>query len=202
MAFLENIGRKISDAGQTAIQKTKDVAEIAKINSQISETEKTLENAYTQIGRLYVSLHRSNCERDFAAMVGVVTEAEGRINEYSRRIMEIRRMVKCPACGIEVAADSLYCEKCGAEMPRKKELENIRLCDGCGQILPEEGKFCSYCGKPVQEEAPEQPQSEPVAEPVICRGCGAELEPDARFCSRCGMALGADSGTTAEQETF
>ena len=202
MAFFDNIGRKISNTGQSAIKKTKDMAEIAKLNSQISDAEKTLENIYSQIGRLYVSLHRGDCEQDFAAMIGAVTEAEGKINEYRRHIMDIRRLAKCPVCGSETRADSLYCENCGGEMPRKKELENKRLCDGCGQIIPMDGRFCSFCGKPVPENAPVQPVGESVAQPAVCQGCGAELEADVRFCARCGMACGTDNEPGAEQETF
>ena len=200
MALFNEIGRKISGAGHSAIQKAKDMADIAKINSQITDAEKGLETTYAQIGRLYVSLHRSDAEQGFAALVGVVTEAEGKINELRRQIMDIRHLVKCPSCGGEVAADSLYCENCGGEMPRKKEMENMRLCDGCGKIIPVDGKFCSHCGKPVPEESSEPSAAQPVAEPEICSGCGAELEADARFCSRCGMACGTAEET--DQETF
>lgn len=39
MSFLNNLGQKISDVSQTTIKKTKDLADTAKLNLNISEEE-------------------------------------------------------------------------------------------------------------------------------------------------------------------
>lgn len=39
MAFFDEIGKKISQTGQGVVQKTKDMADVAKLNSLISEEE-------------------------------------------------------------------------------------------------------------------------------------------------------------------
>ncbi|NYB73258.1 hypothetical protein HZF24_03800 [Sedimentibacter hydroxybenzoicus DSM 7310] len=42
MAFLNNLGKKISDAAGTATEKAKDFAETTKLNSAISSEEKQI----------------------------------------------------------------------------------------------------------------------------------------------------------------
>lgn len=49
------------------------------------------------------------------------------------------------------------------------------VCRCCGEILPEESKFCPYCGTKYEEQ-----------KNCFCSECGAELLPDARFCMSCG----------------
>lgn len=49
-------------------------------------------------------------------------------------------------------------------------------CIKCGHEVPEENKFCEYCGTPVTEER-------------RCSSCGAVVEEDSKFCHVCGTAL-------------
>ena len=51
MSFLNNLGQKISDVSQTTIKKTKDLADTAKLNLNISEEERKIDTAYEQIGK-------------------------------------------------------------------------------------------------------------------------------------------------------
>lgn len=46
MSFLNNLGQKISDVSQTTIKKTKDLADTAKLNLNISEEERKIDTAY------------------------------------------------------------------------------------------------------------------------------------------------------------
>lgn len=51
MGFFDDFGKKISSAGQEAIAKTKELADIAKINSSISDEENKIKTAYSEIGK-------------------------------------------------------------------------------------------------------------------------------------------------------
>ena len=42
MSFFDDLGKKLSQAGQTAVQKTKEMADVAKLNSAISDEESGL----------------------------------------------------------------------------------------------------------------------------------------------------------------
>ena len=51
MGFFDDFGKKISSAGQEAIAKTKELADVAKINSSISDEENKI--------KVYLPFHRS-----------------------------------------------------------------------------------------------------------------------------------------------
>lgn len=55
--FFDDIGRKISLAGEGAVSKGRAFADVARLNSAVSEEEKKINNSYYQIGKLYVALH-------------------------------------------------------------------------------------------------------------------------------------------------
>ena len=48
MGFFDDFGKKSSSAGQEAIAKTKELADVAKINSSISDEENKKKTAYSE----------------------------------------------------------------------------------------------------------------------------------------------------------
>lgn len=61
------------------------------------------------------------------------------------------------------------------------EVQKDMKCPKCGAENPENNKFCSQCGSPLEQKH-------------LC-SCGAELPEGALFCPECGLAL---KGVTAE----
>lgn len=123
MAFFDELGKKISQAGQTAVQKTKEMADVAKLNSSISDEEKRIEDSYREIGKLYDSLHGSNPEVDFAALIASIRDSEVKIAGYKQQIKDIKGVVCCEKCGAEVSQNASFCSACGAPMPVVKPVE-------------------------------------------------------------------------------
>ena len=54
-------------------------ADVARLNSAVSEEEKKINNSYYQIGKLYVALHPQDYEADFAALVGSIVSSQSKI---------------------------------------------------------------------------------------------------------------------------
>lgn len=123
MAFLDELGKKISQAGQSAVQKGKELADIAKINSAVSDEKKKIDSNYREIGKLYFSLHGEDPDVDFAAMIAAIHESKNRIAEYKQQIKDIKGVVCCEKCGAEVSNDAAFCSACGAPMPVVKPVE-------------------------------------------------------------------------------
>ena len=86
MGFFDDLGKKVTDAGQKAMQKTQEMSEIVRVNSLISQNENKINNAYVQIGKLFVSTYGNECEPEFAEMVATVAELEQQIAEYKKQI--------------------------------------------------------------------------------------------------------------------
>lgn len=217
MAFFDDLGKKLTSVSQTAVQKTKDVADIAKINAEISELERTVNHLYVQIGKLYVAKHTADYESDFAGMIGSVIESERKIAECRQRIQDIKGVVCCEKCGAEISAGSAFCSFCGAPAPKRTtsaNAQNLEKCASCGAMIPRGTRFCTACGKPMlrdvvppvsAEQAPVEqvPETQTPAEQVpteptpieqtqtskTCSSCGAVNEPDCTFCTECGNKL-------------
>ena len=209
MAFFDDLGRKLTSVSQSAVQKTKDVADIAKINSEISELERTVNNLYGQIGKLYVAKHAADYESDFAGMIASVIESERKIAECRQRIQDIKGVVRCEKCGADIPVGAAFCSYCGAPTPKStasSNTQNLEKCASCGAMIPQGTRFCTACGKPMlrdavpaalpdAQEAPEQvpsPSAEQAPEAAsekICPSCGTSNEPDCAFCTECGHKL-------------
>ncbi|MBO4847757.1 MAG: zinc ribbon domain-containing protein [Clostridia bacterium] len=159
MAFFDELGKKISNAGQAAIQKTQDLANIAKLNGSITDEEKRINNSYLEIGKLYASLHEGDFEADFEPMISAIKDAQGKIANFKKQIQEIKGLVECPNCGAEVSANVAFCSACGTPIPKPEpvveEAVVANTCANCGAVLEDDARFCTACGTPV-EKAPEE----------------------------------------------
>lgn len=205
MAFFDDLGKKISQAGQTAVQKTKEMTDIARINGAISDEEKKVNNNYFQIGKLYVAMHTTDYENDFAGMIAAIKESEIKIRDYRQQIQDIKGVVRCEKCGAEVASNVAFCSSCGTPMPKQASAvldENAVKCTGCGAMVSKNMRFCTSCGKPMADilqgevantaaTAKTEEKSEHVFEVQInkCPNCGVDVEPGLAFCTECGTKL-------------
>ncbi len=192
MAFLDDISKKITEAGQSAVQKTRDVTDIARLNSMINEEEKAAESLYNHIGKMYVNLHRNDHEEQFAGMIASLNASEGKIQEYKKQIQNIKGISTCEKCGAEVSNHSAFCKVCGAPMPRPVVTPpyngaNLVKCNTCGAMVAENTKFCTNCGGPMVIEA--QPVEVKAETGVVCPNCNKALSPEAMFCNECGTKV-------------
>lgn len=190
MAFFDDLGKKLSQAGQSTIQKTKEMADVARINSMISDEEKKINNNYLEIGKLYVSLHSSDCESQFSGMIHSIMESEEKIKEYRQQIQDVKGVKKCEKCGAEVPLNSTFCNACGAEMPQQRAADVTQE----NAVQTNETQQNTYQENVYQEN---QPQQEENAAEITndsvqqnkCPNCGKEVSENAAFCAECGTKL-------------
>lgn len=187
MAFFSEVGKKISTTSQNAVNKAKEVAEVAKINSMISDEENKINSNYYQIGKLYVALHKNDCEDNFATMINDIVNAEKKIVEYREQIQSIKGIVKCPKCGAEVSVESAFCHACGAPMPVKKvepTNSDMVVCAKCNSQVKAGMKFCTACGSAMEVKQPAAPKEK------VCPACGFKTSDiESAFCHNCGGKL-------------
>lgn len=200
MSFFDEIGRKVSDVGQKTVQKTKDISDTARINSQINTEENIIKQTYMEIGRKYVEIHSEDSEPELAEYVEMIKESEKKIARYKKIIQNLKGIRICPNCGEEVAREASFCNSCGSRI--KEEYLNgdsagEKRCVKCGSTIEDGMKFCTKCGTPVEKEneiddvkvSLEKDFEENESSERKCKKCGTTLEKDAAFCVNCGEKI-------------
>ena len=123
MAIWDDITKKAAALSEKAVKQAKDLSEVAKLKLQIAEAERTAEDTYTQLGRLYAAAHAEDCEEAFAAEMAAAVNAEQTVKTLRRQLHDAKGVAVCEKCGAEVAKDAAFCSACGAEMPKPAPVE-------------------------------------------------------------------------------
>jgi hypothetical protein len=177
MAFLNSLGGKLKNAGQSIAQSTRNFADVTKLKKSISDYEKQIAGLYTIIGKAYYEKHKDEADAESKENIVKITSLFEEINELKLQIKEIEGLVKCPNCGCDVPADAAFCNHCGGKI--QKEPEGISKCPNCGKEVPEDALFCNSCGCKITKEA----------EVKSCSNCGQPLAEDSAFCVHCGTKV-------------
>lgn len=209
MAFWNSISQKASETTVKAMQKAKDMSDIAKLNSVISEEETKINNIYYQIGKLYIAIHPDDYEEEFTGMIASLAEAESKLSNYRQQVQDIKGVVRCPQCGAEVQLGSAFCSSCGSSMPKVQtmNMEEMEKCGNCGEMMKKGTRFCTSCGKPMMQVVGIDNASEGESayyKKSKCSKCGHELKESARFCVFCGnpvVQIEETESTFAMKET-
>ncbi|HHW47940.1 MAG TPA: zinc ribbon domain-containing protein [Clostridiaceae bacterium] len=158
MSFFNKISDKLSSTGKDVAKKTKDLAEIAKLNMRINSEENNIKNLYNKIGELYYELFHDCPHEKLAPLCASVTESKKKISDYQNQIQAIKAVKKCVNCGAEIYDSAIYCSNCGfnnaavenqkQEQDQGSEAEN--KCTNCGETVPANAIFCGKCGTKVK----------------------------------------------------
>ncbi|MCD8212105.1 MAG: zinc-ribbon domain-containing protein [Oscillospiraceae bacterium] len=212
MDFIGRVSKTFSDTGK----KTKDLADIARLNGKISDNNRKIKQLHTEIGELYCQEHGADAEEAFSSRVSEVQKLDVENKKWNEEIQKLRGMTKCPKCGNYCAGNAMYCTSCGQRLLP----ENVVVCQKCGSVVEKGTLFCQYCGArlpdtgtaaqdgtdssagigadPDQEassgeepgaESDSASEDEQAPETRHCSNCGAELDPDAEFCPDCGTRV-------------
>ena len=142
----ESVGR----FAQNAVSKSKEMAEITRLNMEISNQEQRLRELYGQLGQYLVE----NADlvpadrQDAQALLQDVAQVKAGIEASKATLLEVRNVNICPGCGAEVSRSSKFCPSCGAQMDRSvmERLNQAPVCPGCGAELEPGAAFCGNCG--------------------------------------------------------
>ena len=123
MSFFNDLGKKISDASQGAVAKTKDFTDVKKLNMAIREEERKVEDGYIVLGKAYFDAHKENGDDSFKDQIATIEESLNKIKKLERQIGEIKGIRKCPNCGLEVTKEAAFCSACGTAIPVPEPVE-------------------------------------------------------------------------------
>jgi ribosomal protein L40E len=158
MAFFDDLGKKLSQTGQEAVNKAKEFAETTKLNSLIDSEEKNINSLYSKIGARYFELFAENPEEGMVEFFIGINESKKKIAEFREQLLKVKgadaaqKGEACPNCGTINPTGALFCSKCGFKLSVDKAEAAIppldtKTCPSCGKQLPTEAVFCNGCGQ-------------------------------------------------------
>lgn len=173
MAFLDNIGKRVSGFGQDVATKTRNMADISRLNSAITEQERQIETAFSNIGKAYYANHKDDPHAEEMENITYINEAYVRIQQYKAQISQLKGIANCPTCGAEISSTSPFCSFCGNATGF---VPPTQPCPGCGSPMEVGSAFCSFCGtrltRIVTQSVAHNPEPEPVYQEQQSRQSG------------------------------
>lgn len=203
MAFFEQIGRKITDAGQGVAQQTKNLTETTRLNAKIAENKKKMSQLLFEMGQDYYKKHRKDRDNEEQEYIDRVNELFREIIECQKEIEQIKTADVCKVCGSRIVEGSSFCMGCGTRLNADQIEESFliisdstRKCPVCGTSVDGDSAFCTSCGTKLADtdDADEYTEDDEASEETqysarICPVCGTEAEDEDLFCLNCGSKL-------------
>ena len=152
MAFFDQIGKKITDVGQSVSQSTRNFSDVSRLNSLIGDKKRQIAQLYSKLGETYYLQHRDAPHPELASYISEIDTLNAGIANAEEEIKTIKGIMNCPECGAEVVAGAAFCNACG----KKIELQpapGTKFCPQCGAVVAESNRFCNRCG--AKFESPE-----------------------------------------------
>lgn len=158
MAFFEQLGKRLTDAGQNVAQQTKNLADVTQLNSAISDREKKISQLYLNIGQLYYEEHKGDSTAEHQEIIGEINALYAEIAQNREKIKQIKGVVKCPKCGADVLLNATFCSVCGTKVAQENlmtaadgEIGGVRHCPKCHAVVAADDLFCNNCGTKMDE---------------------------------------------------
>lgn len=92
MDFIEKMGSVISEKGKEAVDKTRTLAEIMSLKSQIATCQEVIKKNYLEIGRLYYEEYRDVEDAPFEKQREAIANALKGAEDLQAKIEELKRM--------------------------------------------------------------------------------------------------------------
>ncbi len=148
-----DIGRKISSAGNSVMNRAKNASVINGIKMQIAQEQKKMDSIFLAVGRKYYEMRVEETPEELKELVDQLKESENKIADLEKQCEEAKNVRFCRGCGEILGAEVVFCPHCGTkveEIVPPPEPGTI-VCPYCGSVLERGARFCNMCGKPMQQ---------------------------------------------------
>ena len=156
MDFFEQLGKRLSDAGQNVAQQTQNFTEINRLNGLIAEKGRRVSQLYTDMGRRYYEAHKADPAADYPELIGEINNLFAEIAQSRDRINQIKGIPTCPKCGAVLAPNASFCGACGTPMQDaavsgRETIQDTCYCPSCFREVAKGAVFCSHCGAKLEQ---------------------------------------------------
>ena len=165
MDFLNEFTKRFSNVARSVTEKSKEGAEITRLNGEVRAAQEALEQLYARYGRLcYLRQAGGGDARAEEELAVRIRAGELRLEELTRRRDAAREFKRCLGCGAVHPREAKFCSACGKrlpdEAPRPEPVDEGEYCPNCGALREGGEPRCPVCGTYFDAEPePAVPQS-------------------------------------------
>lgn len=179
MDIFNEFGKRFTSMARTVTEKSKESAEVNRLNGELRAAEATLEALYARYGRACFAIQQGGGDAQEAGELSVrIRAAQLQVAELTERRDAAREFKRCLACGAVHPKEAKFCSACGKrlpdEIPKPEPVEPGEYCPDCGALREGDEPRCPVCGRYFDAEPEETVQEKP---PVIPGGPDVE-EPE------------------------
>ncbi|MFV0467234.1 MAG: zinc ribbon domain-containing protein [Lachnospiraceae bacterium] len=116
MDIFNKIGETLLSTGRGVSKKAKDVSGVAKLKLDLIDKQDQVKSLYQELGKNYYDNHKDDESQDQFYQFDQIRDINKQINEINERILDLRKVRKCPKCGNEVQATAEFCSFCGEKL--------------------------------------------------------------------------------------
>lgn len=147
MASFSDFGKKLGLVTKKVSDKSSQVVENAKLNSQINRLETDIEDIQYELGKAYYEKYFMDDTCEFCEYIKRINDIVEEIRLKNDKILFHKGLRVCPSCQTLVSLENDFCGKCGTRLEYpvidNKELWN---CPSCGNPNELDATFCYHCG--------------------------------------------------------
>lgn len=151
---------RFKQGGQDVVKKVRDTSEVSRLNAQIAEEEKSITEAFAQIGKRFYETYtapsgeneddggeRPALDDVYRGWFDYIDTGREKVRKLREEIRMIQNVLNCPNCGAQCAFNVPFCSNCGANLSAAREASLSQPhCPSCGAAVSPSALFCTSCG--------------------------------------------------------
>ena len=145
MDFFNKLGNSVTGASNSLSQMAKGISEQSRLNTEIQKYKEERTAAIQRLGEAVYQASVAGKQPQMEEFIKEIQTIEGFINNYTDTLSNIKGVMICESCGLEISSDSQFCPGCG----HKVEIKKVFTCPKCHKQLEKGVKFCMSCGTKV-----------------------------------------------------
>lgn len=207
----EELGKKLKKFSQDTMTEVQKMNEVRQLNGKISDEKKLLNRLYLEMGqKLYDTYKDAELPPEgFDGEFRKIRERYAAIDLIQDKIRNVKGVVLCPCCNMEVTAGERYCTNCGNKMPETVKIEETTDEDAVEVestvVEPEAGaekdEETAEQTESAVEDAVEEDQTEELSEEPAPQEEASEEAADAEFGETEAEAQAEEAVCEAAEET-
>ncbi|MBU3110111.1 hypothetical protein [Clostridium lacusfryxellense] len=120
------ITKSLSESASNVVQKSNELIAVSALNGEINDEEKKKDIIYIAIGKVVYNsfINKAELSEEIKQKCEAVLEHNEQIKIIMEKIINVKRIKKCPNCGTDMNISIKFCPDCGV-MQKLIEDDNI-----------------------------------------------------------------------------